>query len=111
MLSVSTPGSRQHPGFGSASSMSLTDAYSSSSGRQARSQVPLSLRQSVQQRYLAGEGSEYDLFDRVQRRVASRKTNEVCGVVVSYLVFGLQPVALSCWPCVPKVCHYVCASF
>jgi hypothetical protein len=75
MLSVSTPGSRQHPGFGTGS-MSLTDAYFSS-GRQSHSQVPLSLRQSVQQRYLTGEGSEYDLLDRVQRRVASRMTNEV----------------------------------
>jgi hypothetical protein len=80
MLSVSTPGSRQHPGFGSASSMSLTDAYFSS-GRQSHSQIPLSLRQSVQQRYLTAEGSEYDLFDRVQRRVASRKTNEVSEAV------------------------------
>jgi len=38
---------------------------------------PLHLRQSLQRQYISSEASEQDLFSRVQRKLAGRKTAEV----------------------------------
>lgn len=38
---------------------------------------PLHLRQSLQRQYISSEASEQDLFSRVQRKLAGRKTSEV----------------------------------
>lgn len=57
---------------------------------------PLHLRQSLQRQYISSEASEQDLFSRVQRKLAGRKTSEVtnCFLLLCtghYVVVGVFP--------------------
>ena len=91
-LSVSTPASRHHPGFSTATvgtSVSLQDSALFPESRWTPSWQPDVLRKSTQQRFLseAAGNSEYDLWSRVQQRVAQRRTPEVSSFFSFYYYF------------------------
>ena len=53
----------------------------------------LQLRQSVQGRYLIGLDSEYDLFERVSRKMAGRRSQEV-NLYIYFYIFILLTLIL-----------------
>ena len=55
----------------------LTFCYTLSDSVSKYAPPPLHLRQSLQRQYISSEASEQDLFSRVQRKLAGRKTSEV----------------------------------
>lgn len=57
-------------------------------------QPELHLRQSLQRQYISSGASENDLFSKVQRKLANRKSPEVSAVVVSNFVLQTFAIAV-----------------